>query len=68
MNTYNTKATYKRKHVIGSLLTVSEGTSIIILEGSLVAGRQHNTGAVAESLHVTYTLDVESTRDCGVGF
>ena len=40
LNTHNTKATYKREHLTGSLLTVSEGKSVIILEVSLVAGRQ----------------------------
>ena len=63
LNTHNAKATYNTKHVIGSLLTVSEGKSVIILEGILVASRQHDTGAVAESKHVTYTLDAESTKD-----
>jgi hypothetical protein len=34
-----TKTIYKIKHLVGSLLTVSEGYSIIIMVGS-VAGRQ----------------------------
>lgn len=63
LNTHNTKATYTRKHVIGSFLTVSDGKSVIILEGSLVAVRQHDIGAVAEIIHVICTLDAESTRD-----
>jgi hypothetical protein len=69
LNTHNTKATYKREHVIGSLLTVSEGKSVIILEGSLVAGRQHDTGAVSRAyiLHAHWMQRVLETRP-GVAF
>jgi hypothetical protein len=52
-----TKATYRRKHLIGSLITVSEGESIIIMTGS-VTGR-HSTGAVAKSLHGDLQAEAE---------
>lgn len=35
-----TKATYKRKHLIGDLLTASEGEPMIIMVGSIATGRQ----------------------------
>jgi hypothetical protein len=35
-----TKATYKRKHLTGNLLTVSEGESMTTMVGSMAAGRQ----------------------------
>ena len=35
-----TKATYKREQLTVGLLTVSEGESMIIMAGSMVAGRQ----------------------------
>jgi hypothetical protein len=42
------KENLKGKHLIGDLLTVSEGETGIITKGSLVAGRL-GIGAVAES-------------------
>jgi hypothetical protein len=33
-----TKASYKRKHLIGDLLTVSEGESMIFMVGNRTAG------------------------------
>jgi len=35
-----TKATYKRKHLLGSLLIVSEDESKTIMAGNMAAGRQ----------------------------
>ena len=49
-----TKATYKRKHLIGSLLTVSEGESMTIMAGSMGEGRRHGAGAVAKHLHLIH--------------
>lgn len=44
------KATFKRHHLTGGFLTVSEGKSSFIMERSIVAG-MHGTGAVAKSSH-----------------
>lgn len=44
------KSTYKRKHFIGGLLTVSEGESTITAE-NMAAGR-YGPGAAAESLKI----------------
>lgn len=57
------KATYKIKHVIGDLPTVSEGESIVILVGIMVAGRQtyasrHGAGAITERLHLLHKQEV----------
>jgi len=43
-----------RKHLIGDMLTISKGQSIIMV-GNVVAGRQahrQGNGAVAEGLHL----------------
>lgn len=45
-----TKPTYKRKYLIGGLLTVSEGQSTT-MAGRMPAGR-HGAGPVAEKLHI----------------
>lgn len=34
-----TRATYKRKHFIGSLLTVPEGVSVTFMAGSMATDR-----------------------------
>lgn len=39
-----TEATYKRKHLIRDLLTVSEGESMIIMVESMAVGRQEGRG------------------------
>jgi hypothetical protein len=44
-----TTITWERKHLIGGLLTVSEGQSMIFMAEIIMAGRQADTGAVAES-------------------
>jgi len=45
-----TQATYKIKHLIGGLLTASEGESTMVIMGDIAAG-SHGAGAVAKSLH-----------------
>jgi hypothetical protein len=35
-----TKTTYERKHLVGGLLTVSEGDPMTIMVGSMAADRQ----------------------------
>lgn len=58
------KATYNQKHLIGSLLAVSEGGALTNLVGSMVVGRQagYSTGTVAESLHLIHKQQVERKR------
>lgn len=46
-----TKATDKLKHLTGDLLTVSEGQTMTIKAGSMVAGRD-GARVAAESLHL----------------
>ena len=45
------KLTYKRKYLMGGLLTVSE--SMTTMAGSVAEGR-HGAGAGAESLHLIH--------------
>lgn len=49
------QGTYEREHLIGRLLTVLEGKSIIVMEGSVAAGR-HGTGAITKSSHLICML------------
>lgn len=49
-----TKVTYKRNHLTGGLFAVSEGDSMTVMMGSIVACRRGD-GAVAESLHIGAT-------------
>lgn len=49
--------TYKSKH----LITVSEGETMAILEGSIAAGR-HDAREIAKSLHPDSRLKVERSR------
>lgn len=53
-----TEAIYKRKHLTGGLLKISEGESMVILAGGLAAGR-HGTGEEAESLIICKLQGVE---------
>lgn len=59
------KATYKRKYLVGGLLTVAEGESMSIMEESVAAGR-HGTGAIAENSHVTHKHWAER-ENCDAG-
>ena len=45
------KATYKRKHLIGGLFTVTEGEAMSIIPQNMVESR-HSAGVVAERLHL----------------
>lgn len=57
-----TRETYTRKHLIGGLVTVSEGESIAIMAGGMAADRQidrHDPGAVAESLQEIHKQEAE---------
>ena len=61
------KVIYKRKHLIGGLLIVSEAKSIIIMAGTMVAVR-HGSGEVVER----YILNCNHThsqreRELGAG-
>lgn len=57
------KPNYKRKHVIGSLLTVLEGEPMTTIAGSMASG--HGAEAAAERSHQIYKQDVE--RETGPG-
>jgi len=46
-----TKATYKRKHYIESLLTVLEDESVAIVAGSLATGRLWNSTGSLYMIH-----------------
>lgn len=62
-----TKASYRRKYLIEGSLTVSEGSSMNIVVGRKVAGRQ-DAEAVATSSHLICKLQAETKRGGGVGF
>lgn len=49
-----TNVTYKRNHLTGGLLAVSEGESMTIMVGNMVAGRRGD-GAITESVHIGAT-------------
>ena len=61
-----TKAIYKRKHLIGSLLIVSDDESLIITVESRAGGRQA-WEAVTKSLHLSDTLTGSRER-MGLGW
>lgn len=46
-----TKTTYRRKHLIGGLFTVSEDQSMVIMVWSMLACRQTSCWRVTERLH-----------------
>jgi hypothetical protein len=48
-----TKATYRRKHLTGGLLRVSESQSMTIIVENMVQAGQHGAGAIFESLHLS---------------
>lgn len=58
------KAAYKKKHIIGGLLTVSEASGEC---GTKQAGR-HVTRALPKSLHLVHKLEVENTAGPIVAF
>lgn len=60
------KNTYKRKHFIRVCLIISECYSMIIMEKSLAAGRQHDTVAASERLHLIHKLEVERKARPGI--
>lgn len=66
LKTHHDQGNLKRKHLIGSMVTVSEGVSMSILGGGrMVTCWQHDTGAVTESLYFICKLDAENTKDWG---
>jgi len=48
-----TKVTYRRMHLTGDLLMVSESQSLTIVVESIVKAGQHSAGAVSDSLHLS---------------
>lgn len=57
------KAVYRRKHLTGGLLIASEGWSKNTV-GSMAAGRQLGTAAVAEGLHPIHRQKTEQGWAC----
>lgn len=52
----------KTKHLIRDLLTVSEDQSVIIIAGSVMAGR-HSAEAVAESIYLIHRKEARRGQD-----
>lgn len=57
-----TNATYEREHLIGSVILISRGSSMIILDVNQAAGRQ-GAGEVAESLYLIQKLEEDRDRE-----
>lgn len=57
-----TNATFEREHLIGSLIMVSRGSSMIILAVNQAAGRR-GAGEIAEIFYLIQKLEEERQRD-----
>lgn len=63
------KATYKRKHLIGNLFTVSERESLTTWQGARRQSGRAGAGALAESSHSDQQAESrERMTQCGMAF
>ena len=56
-----TKATYKRKHLIGGFFTVTEGEAMSIIPQNMVKSRL-SAGVVAERLHLDSQFTIKKIK------